>query len=146
MKLSYTYIGQGHTVVKLNEKDYAGVKVRTGQTVQSDRDPRYFLTSGFISADIKSTADIDLIANKLKLNKSVAELEKKASKTVLKEIGIQELSVEEIKAKLTELGVAFRGNTGRAKLEKMLRTALETSEETSEEVSKEEVDQPEENI
>ena len=51
---AYKYVWKEFTVVRLSEKSFIGTKVSEWQTIQSDRDPKYFLTAGFVEVDTNS--------------------------------------------------------------------------------------------
>ena len=126
MKVSYKYVWKGHTVVSLDENVRRYVKVQEWQIIESDRDPKYFLTAWFVLAGGLKKSDLGYVKKAIKVNKMTDELknQKDVSKSTKVKLEVKGMSLKEIKDKLNELGVKFKHNTGKKKLEEKLIMAM----------------------
>lgn len=126
MKVSYKYVWKGHTVVSLDENVRRYVKVQEWQIIESDRDPKYFLTAWFVLTGGLKKSDLGYVKKAIKVNKMTDELktQKDVSKSTKVNLEVKGMSLKEIKDKLNELGVKFKHNTGKKKLEEKLIMAM----------------------
>ena len=125
MKLTYKYVWKWFTMVRLNEKSMMSTKVREGQTVESDREPKYFLESWFVAVDLENKADVEYAAEKLKAEKKLEELKtKKVSTNAKVALDVAAMSIEELREELTKREIKFNANCGRTTLAKKLSEAI----------------------
>lgn len=75
---AYKYVWKEFTVVRLSEKSFIGTKVSEWQTIQSDRDPKYFLTAGFVEVDVPTVKVLDIKDKQPEWKKAPAKAKSKA--------------------------------------------------------------------
>lgn len=133
MKLTYKYIWKGFTMVRLDEKSDMVTKVKEWQTVESDRNPKYFLEAEFVAVDLESQADIEYAAQRLEAEKKLASLNwDNVSKLAKVTVDVAAMELPELREELNKRGIKFNSNCGKATLAKKLSEAIlaESNEET----------------
>lgn len=127
MKLKYKYVWGWHTLVFLSDKDSFKTKIKNNQIVESDKEPKYFLSNWFICLDAKNWEDIDSLSKIVESNKKISKAKEELSKDVKDKIELGSLTIKQIKEKLSELNVKFHHNLWKNKLLNLLEDALKNN-------------------
>lgn len=126
MKLTYKYVWEWFTMVRLDEKSMVSTKVKKWQTIESDREPKYFLEAGFVAVDLNGKADIEYATQRLEAEKKLESLKKnkKVSTNAKVALDVAAMSIEELREELTNRWVKFNANCSKPTLERKLSEAM----------------------
>lgn len=116
---------KGFTMVRLDEKSMVVTKVKEGQTVESDREPKYFLEAWFVAVDLETQADVEYASERLEAEKKLESLkDKKVSNNAKVAIDVAAMSIEELREELTKRWVKFNANCSKPTLARKLSEAM----------------------